>query len=223
MQKLVQDLNLHGFVPFCSLQPDSDENLPTLNSGKPVKSLLIVGNAGSEIWPKFSRGWQQFQASDPLDYWTESKLREVATAYDFGVIFPFEGSPYYPFQRWALKSNIFSQSPLGVLIHKTYGPWLAFRGAFLSSEVIHFSQDSGDTELCKSCVDKPCLTVCPVDAVSLDNGYDASACRAYLRSESEAECHIGCKARCACPYGKNFRYDSNHARFHMSAFLKNSL
>ena len=223
MKELVRDLNLKGFVPFCSLQIDNDEKLPDLDSGKPVKSLLIVGNAGSAIWPKFSRGWQEFQSSDPLDYWTESVLQEIATRYELGVIFPFEGPPYYPFQRWALKSNTFSQSPLGVLIHKVYGPWLAFRGAFLSSELIQFSQDSGDNELCKSCVDKPCLSVCPVNAISTDHGYDADACRSHLRSDSEAECHTGCKARCACPYGIEYRYESNHARFHMSAFLKNSL
>ena len=29
-----------------------------LDSGKPVKSLLIMGNAGSAIWLKLSRGWQ---------------------------------------------------------------------------------------------------------------------------------------------------------------------
>ena len=223
MQELVQDLNKLGFVPFCSLQVESEEELPKLDSGKPVKSLLIVGNAGSEIWPKFSLGWQEFQSSDPLDHWTESELRKVAATFQFGVIFPFEGPPYYPFQRWALKSNIFSQSPLGVLIHKIYGPWLAFRGALLSSEVINFSPDSGDTELCKSCVDKPCLSVCPVNAISLDHGYDAEACRAHLRDDIAAECHTGCQARCACPYGTEFRYDSNHARFHMNAFLKNCL
>ena len=223
MQELIHDLNLLGLIPFCSLQTNSDENLPKLSSGKTVKSILIVGNAGSEIWPKFSLGWQEFQSSAPLDHWTESVLRDVAITYNYGVVFPFEGPPYYPFQRWALESKIFSQSPLGVLIHKVYGPWLAFRGAFLSSEVIDFAQNGGDTELCKSCVDKPCLSVCPVDAISLDNGYDANACRTYLRKESEADCQIGCKARCACPYGTEYRYDSNHARFHMSAFIKNSI
>ena len=131
-----------------------------------------MGNAGSAIWPKFSRGWQEFQSSDPLDYWTESVLQEIVARYDLNVIFPFEGPPYYP-----------------------------FRGAFLSTEVIRFSQDSGDSELCKSCVDKPCLSVCSVNAISIDNGYDADACRSHLGDDKEVECHTGCKARCVCPYG----------------------
>ena len=128
-------------------------------------------------------------------------MQEIVARYDLNVIFPFEVPPYYPFQRWVLKSDTFSQSLLGVLIHKVYGPWLAFRGAFLSTEVIRFSQDSGDSELCKSCVDKPCLSVCSVNAISIDNGYDADACRSHLGDDKEVECHTGCKARCVCPYG----------------------
>ena len=66
MRELAQDLNSYGFVPFCSLQPDSDENLPTLNSGKPVKSLLIVGNAGSEFGQNLVEDGNNFKLRTPL-------------------------------------------------------------------------------------------------------------------------------------------------------------
>ena len=60
---------------------------------------------------------------------------------------------------------------------------------------------------CDTCVDKPCLSACPVNAFG-PNGFDVASCRAYLNTEPGRKgCMTsGCMARDACPVGRAHRY-----------------
>jgi hypothetical protein len=52
-------------------------------------------------------------------------------------------------------------------------------------------------------------------------GYDIAACTTHLRSAAGRDCMtLGCAARSACPVGPGHRYTSEHAAFHMAAFLR---
>jgi Fe-S-cluster-containing hydrogenase component 2 len=71
---------------------------------------------------------------------------------------------------------------------------------------------------CGLCIRKPCLSACPVDAFSGD-GYDVSACRTHLATGAGQLCiDSGCKARLACPIGRDYVYGPEQMRFHMHAF-----
>lgn len=221
MKNLNFELEEFGLVVLGSFCPNNEDGIPKLHSGASAQSISLIGNAGSLIWPHFNRGWQDFSSTDPLDHWIESVLGEIAARNDLDVAFPFKGPPYLPFQRWAMKTGGFSQSPLGVLVHPVYGPWFAFRGAFLSSEKHETADKVPSNGPCETCEEKPCLSACPVAAISLDKGYDVAACRSHLKSKPEVSCLQGCEARCACPVGTAFRYKVDHARFHMDAFVGN--
>ena len=47
------------------------------------------------------------------------------------ALYPFDGPPYRPFQRWAMRAEPVAPSPLGLFIHPEYGLWHAYRAALV--------------------------------------------------------------------------------------------
>ena len=109
-----------------------------------------------------------------------------------------------------------------MFIHPDYGLWHAYRFAIALPDLIdELDQDDSQegTDLCQQCVDQPCLDACPEAAFSND-GYDLKRCYESLAGEDAGKCmENGCRARRACPYGQDYWYQPDHARFHMSQFL----
>ncbi|MDL2407918.1 ferredoxin [Rhizobium calliandrae] len=194
---------------------------PALADGKQARSVVLLGNIGGSIWEPFSR-WRQSTENagrkDPLDDWSKAIIRPLAAAFDATAYFPSD-PPWQPFQRWAIRAEGLKASPLGILIHPDYGLWHGYRGALGFADLI------GETEPqtvvshpCDQCVLKPCLTVCPVDAVA-PTDFDVAGCRSHLRSAAgKVGCMVdGCLARNACPVGSGYRYPKGQLAFHMAA------
>lgn len=199
--------------------PEGAENLAG-------RSALLIGNAGSAMWQYF-RESPEFKdgEADPMDRWTRRVLASLARSMVVDMAFPFE-KPYWPFQRIAGEVTGGKPSPIGIVIHETYGLWHALRGLMILPES-HSLQSSADVPSmhstnhpCDSCMDKPCLSACPVGAFS-GSGFDVVACRSHLASGNEPDCsHLGCRARAACPVGTGFTYEHAHMVFHMRAFKR---
>ena len=202
----------------CPAHPD--DALPDLPGGRPPASLVLVGNAGSGFWPQFAASKEYSDAQpDPLNRWSAQVLTDVANALQCGVVFPFAGPPYYPFQQWALRAGGVSQSPLGVLAQRRWGLWFAYRGALLFDKVVDL-EESDPEGPCETCEDKPCLAACPVDAFAADRPYDAELCRGHVSGAGARTCgSLGCQVRHACPFGRDFAYRPEQAAFHMRAFV----
>ena len=146
-----------------------------------------------------------------------------ALAQELGALplFPFVARPMRRFQRWALRAEPVSPSPLGLLIHPDYGLWHSYRGALGFVEAIAIAPREGRASPCESCESRPCLSACPVRAFS-ESGYDVDVCAKHLRTPEGGGCMTGgCLARRACPVGQEFRHDLEPAAFHMAAFLRN--
>ena len=68
--------------------------------------------------------------------------------------------------------------------------------------------------------DKPCLTTCPVGSLS-EGVYDVPACVAHISSPAGDAClALSCRARRACPVGRDYAYGPDQSRFHMEAFVR---
>ncbi len=220
LAELTDKLAGAGFLLLGGFDPGTSDSLPTLSAGDPAASLLLVGSTGPSLWPVFSQSPEyQDGVNEPLDRYTKRVLGRIAADNGHDVVFPFEGPPYYPFQQWALRCGGFSQSPLGPMVHATYGPWLGFRAAFISADRTPIQDPSNSAGPCETCSEKPCLSVCPVSAISLENGYDVPRCQSHLRSSEMVDCWSGCLARKACPFGAEHGQEPENARFHMKSFL----
>jgi hypothetical protein len=183
------------------------------------QTVILIGHGGSSIWPHFS-AWLANQnplPENPLDTWSKQIITAAATGIGGQAVFPSD-KPYLPFQQWAMEAEGLRPSPLGILIHPVYGLWHAYRGAIILPEKLIQSPEKLSRP-CDSCVEKPCLSACPVSAFS-DSGYDVATCRSHLHSPAGVACMAsGCKARRACPVGREYTYEPEQMRFHMAAFV----
>jgi hypothetical protein len=182
-------------------------------------SIALVGNIGSSYWDSFSQSPEFNDGdSDPLDRWSCRIAGAIASQFSLTPVYPFEGPPYYPFQRWAQRAETLLQSPIGVMIHPQHGLWHSYRFALLGENFEYETMPEIESP-CLQCEAKPCLHRCPVDAFDGSN-YDVDSCAAFLRQTAEAECHTtGCVARYACPVAPELRYKPAQGQFHLSAFL----
>ena len=184
-----------------------------------VRTLALFGFAGSAQWPAFVASAEARDGrADPLDRWSRRVISAMAARLGGKPLFPFEGPPYWPFQKWARRAEPVFPSPLGLLIHPRYGLSHSYRGALGFAQDLPLPARADAANPCETCADKPCLSACPVGAFSLA-GYDVDACAVWLRSEGAACREGGCLARRACPVGREFTQSADQAAFHMAAFL----
>ena len=190
-----------------------------IDPGRPL--IALVGNIGSSYWSSFSESAEYLDnAADPLDRWSRRIAEAVAAEFPVTPLYPFEGPPYYPFQRWAQRAEALEQSPVGVMMHPEFGLWHSYRFALLGAEFEAGPAPVSAISPCAECVDKPCLRRCPVGAFD-EAGYDVEGCASYLKQTPLAECHaLGCLARFACPVAPELRYLPAQGRFHLQAFLE---
>jgi hypothetical protein len=228
--RLAARLGDRGLLLRGGFLAEPGEGLPASPGDGPARTVLMVGNAGSVIWPHF-RAWlarQPAGLANPLDQWTRAVVEPIASEFGARAVFPFD-RPWPPFQQWAMRAEGLRPSPLGILMHPEFGLWHAYRAALLFNVEIPIQPARNPIHACDVCVEQPCLSACPVDAFS-GSRIDAQACRGYLATgasssiDSTAGAGLpdcmgeGCAARNACPVGTAYRYDPEQMRFHMAAF-----
>ncbi len=198
-------------VVLGAFNPRPDDQL-----ARPAGTAVLVGNAGSAMWEAFAA--ERRDEPEPLDAWSRRKLEKAAASLGAKAFFPFGGPPHLPFQAWGLRTGGVFQSPIGLLIHHRYGLWFAYRGALVFDAEWDFSEPQAATvSPCETCADKPCLETCPVGALKLAD-YDVAACLGHLGTPPGADCRdLGCRARRACPVGRDYVYAPAQAAFHMAA------
>ncbi len=190
-------------------------------SAASAKSVLLVGQAGAAPWPHFQRwlGNQPAGIVNPLDTWSREVIGAVANEFGARAVSPSD-RPYLPFQQWAMRAEGLKPSPLGILMHPLYGLWHAYRGVLLFDRALSFPRPPEVVHLCDSCVEKPCLKSCPVDAYHGD-GFAYQACLSHVRGPDGGACRTtGCLDRNACPHGAAYRYPADMQAFHMAAFSR---
>ena len=218
-----------GLAPRGGFHPEAKDAVPQLSSGSRAATLVLAGNVGGGMWQTFAREHPAESADNEahptlLDDWSRKTLAEVAVALGgparCEALFPFERPPFLPFIRWAQRAEPVFPSPIGPLIHPDYGLWHAYRGALVFAERVDLPARPDRRSPCETCEDKPCLTGCPVQAHQ-ENAFDLARCIGHVSTDAGAGCMAeGCLARRACPVGRPYKYTSDHARFHMTAFRR---
>jgi hypothetical protein len=185
-----------------------------------VATIALVGLGGRRGWAAFSASPEaEDGAADPLDRWSRCLVDGLAAEFGARSLYPFDGPPHWPFQRWARRAEPMHVSPLGLLIHPIDGLWRGYRGALAFAERLAVPPVRAAASPCKTCLARPCLSACPVGAFT-GAEYDVAACAAHLgRAAGRACMEGGCLARRACPVGAERAQEPREAAFHMQAFL----
>ena len=208
-----------GLIVRGGFHPTPADAVPGAKPGE--ATLVLIGNAGSTMWEPFDRAWpaaRREHQRHPLNTWTRQVIAPIAATLGARALYPMDGPPYLPFQRWSARAEGLRQSPLGTLLHPVYGQWHAYRAALVFGYHIAVALPQPAPDLCADCQDKPCLSSCPVHAFRIE-GYAVSACAGHLAGKNGDDCmERSCLARRACPVGREHVYSPPHARFHMEKF-----
>ncbi len=213
-------LTAAGLTPRGGFHPRDTDGVPALPGGQATATLVLAGNVGAARWEVFSNQRQAADEPNALDGWSRRVLTPLAEALGGHALFPFGGPPHLPFQRWAQRAEPVHPSPIGPLIHPDHGLWHAYRGALAFPDRLELPPLDERPSPCETCADKPCLATCPVGALTI-GGYDVPACAAHIAGPAGADCMTqSCRARRACPVGRDQVYGAEQSRFHMEAFLR---
>ena len=214
--RVAEAIEATGMVARGGFVAGPGDALPRARCGRPARAVIVVGNVGGTMWPRFRA--EQRDEPDPLDAWTRRTLAPVADGFGAVLVHPSD-EPFPPIMRWAQRAADVWPSPIGLLVHPTDGLWHAYRGALLFDRTVTDLPPTGRaTSPCLGC-DQPCLSTCPVDAFT-PGDYDHEACRDHVRSDRDPDCtSAGCAARRACPVNRDGYYGVDQMRFHMKAFV----
>lgn len=202
-----------------------------LNTVAPdARSIVVVGNGGGAFWRVLKEhaarhpGW--WDREHPLDDFTREVIeREVvplvrAVGVRCTPVYPFAGSgPTLNFMELGKIAGLGGPSILGVLVHPTFGPWIAFRGAMLIDAELDAPGDALGFDPCPSCTVRSCIPACPVGAVSFPQGWDIPKCLEH-RVEVEPDCAPRCHARAGCVLGPEHRYPDDELAYHQMRALR---
>jgi len=199
-----------GFVPLGWFRPRPEDGMASS-----AQWVLLLGNAGPAMFSRFQR---ERRGNETLDAWTRQVIGGLAGELGALALFPSD-RPHAPFISWAIRTGEMHASPLGLAIHPGYGLWHALRAALLFATPPALPPPEPSPHPCERCAAKPCLHACPVAAIG-PGRYDAQACAAHLESTAGRDClERACRARRACPIGREYAHGPEQAAFHMQAFL----
>lgn len=209
----------HGLILRGGFHPAPGEDLADFGGGRPVRTVILVGNAGNTLWAPFSTSPEYRDgAPHPLDRWSRRVIDRIAARFEGAACYPNDGPPWPPFISWAKRSGPVTESPIGILVHPDYGLWHAFRGAVLLPRAVALPLPDDRPAPCARCPDQPCRSACPVGAFR-PQGYDVDACADFLAGDDGRRCGGGCLARRACPVGQQYNYPAAQQHLHLDAFL----
>ncbi|CUH67083.1 hypothetical protein TG4357_02801 [Thalassovita gelatinovora] len=200
----------HALAIFGALHPTDLDGIAT---------LVLLGPREPGFWSEFRQSPEyRDDRSHAMDRWSTRVIGSLADEFGATAYFPFDGPPHRPFYRWALDSGQAWQSPVQLLVHDKAGLFVSYRGALGFADRLPMSLRSAASP-CDSCADKPCLSACPVAALS-EQSYDVPACKSFLHTDAGIDCMTGgCLVRRACPISQGSGRLPEQSSFHMKAFL----
>lgn len=182
-----------------------------------IGTLILLGTA-ARFWPQFSISPEYLDGlPDPVDRYSKRIVGAIAQIFDAQCEFPSDGPPYPPFISWALMSDRFHLSPVGMMVHDTAGLMISLRGSLRLKTKLALPAHATSSP-CTNCA-APCATTCPVGALAADTPYALEACHKYLSTPAGAGCMArGCIARRACPISLTSGRTDAQSALHMKAF-----
>lgn len=207
IDRIQQYVAPHGLMVMGHLPHPQDATL----------SIFLIG-ADRDFWSKFTHSPEYTDGfADPIDRWSKRIIGRITDIEGGDSMYPSDGPPYAPFIAWAEATGRFWQSPTGMLVHDHAGLLISIRGALILRATL--SPNTSSDSPCDTCAERPCVTACPVNALSDTHFYDVPSCKAHIASQSGHRCMShGCATRLACPLSQSFDRPIAQSAFHMRAF-----
>ncbi len=202
----------------CAMLPT---NMLTMTDDVPwnaYQRLVLVGHGGRRMWEALQE--KGMAENDPVDSYSRDLTQQFIHRYldNPKTYWLYPSTPHLvPLQQLGALAGWSHPSPLGLGISPVFGVWFAYRAAFLVDADLPLRQVLHRPSPCDSCVDKPCISTCPVGAVKM-GAFDVAGCWGY-RSQPQSPCQDRCLSRMACPYFPEHRYSLAQIQYHYGISL----
>ena len=207
-------------------------NFEQIESEVVSHGLFIMGSTGTIVlvgadkhwWKIFSQSPEsKDDIKDPVDRLVKTRIKRNCCALRSNIYLSLRRATIRSIHILGLgNGSILAESRTGMMIHERAGLMISIRGALQFSTPFHKSLPK--TNPCHACIDMPCTSACPVDALSNKHHYNVPECKAYLKSASGGKTcmSLGCEARRVCPVSRSFGRVNQQSAFHMQAFMRAS-
>lgn len=178
-----------------------------------ARGVVVVGNGGRSLWPRFRASPEARVRRDPVDRYTVRVFREVSARISppsgFALYTERRRGAYLPLVALAERAGLGTPGRVGVLLHRTYGPWMSLRAVlFVPNAVERAEVEPFDP--CPGCP-APCVRACHGGAVS-EAGVDLRRCLpTKIRNPA---CRAACDARSACVIGPEHAFPPDQFAHH---------
>ena len=158
---------------------------------------------------------------DPVDSYTHRLVERCFVEHwgDCDRRWLYPSSTLFPVIPFGVHAGWHQPSPLGQGIHAIYGLWFAYRALLWVNAAWPEVKEDLLVSPCESCVEKPCLSACPAQALSVPHAFQVMDCFDYRWSQGSS-CRDRCLARLACPLGATYRYDMTQIQYHAQHSLE---
>ncbi len=185
---------------------------------QPFEKLVLLGMGGPGLWDRIRQ--ENYPEAQLFDLASEKAVLEVCRRF-WGVSEPrllYPGPALIPLQKLGRWAGWASPSPIGIDISPRYGPWFAYRAAFLVDAPLEYTKTFTVNSPCDDCEPKPCIQACPGRAVTRDQEIAMERCLPQRLVDPQG-CGVSCRSRLACPVGEKWRYPKEQIRYHGSRSL----
>ncbi|MDX1523803.1 MAG: hypothetical protein R3264_19405 [Anaerolineae bacterium] len=213
-------LNLYAVFDCATLPADIGQMIAATGlSPADYARLVLLGNGGTGFWPALQA--YGMRTEHPVDHFSLTLAQTFITGYlgDPPTLIAYPGDYAIPLQRLGQLAGWSHPSPLGLGISPVYGVWFAYRVAFFTTLPLPVTEQFITQSPCDTCLDKPCISACPVRAVRGIDVFDIPTCMDY-RLSSNTTCADRCLSRLACPYFPQHRYPLAQVQYHYRRSLE---
>ena len=207
-------LNLFSSISLADLQEELLKGLQSAAS-QPISqyhSVMVIGQAGGKIWDTIEASLET--DNDPVDNFSIREVSKILTSRinqdSYEIVFPGDG--LISLQKLGRQCGWGEPSWLGINIYESLGTWYAFRAVVLVKCRVPKKLMKTLESPCLTCVDKPCVSVCPASAPAEPGNFNLGACVDY-RVSSDSACAHNCLARYSCPVASELAYPSSMANY----------
>jgi epoxyqueuosine reductase QueG len=205
--------NLVGTLPVEEYDARVPEVWRSARVAPGARGVVVVGNAGRTLWPRFRRSPEARLRKNPLDRYTRRVLHEVASALDppAGVALYTDrrDERYLPLVALAERAGFGRPGRVGVLLHPTYGPWVSIRGLLYARAELPF-REPDPFDPCTGCP-APCASACRGGVIG-EAGVDFRGC--FRTKLTNRGCRAACDARSACVIGREHAFSTEQIAHH---------
>jgi len=212
-------LNLQAVFELSALPADLLAVIAAAQTVDDCHQLLLFAHGGQDLWHALA-GAACMNGEHPVDCFSVDTVAryfaEENPASRYQLLYPQQPC-ILPLQQLGKLAGWHHASPFRIGVNARWGSWFAYRAVVIADTMFAPTLPMPAASPCESCMERPCLTVCPV---ALPVGVIPLQTCMGERLKPGSHCAMSCLARIACPVMAEERYDPDQIAYHYGCSLE---